>query len=295
MPALIYGTAWKKDQTRALVKTALLAGFRAVDTAAQPKHYQEYLVGAGIRDALRECATLKRADLYIQTKYTSIHGQDPGDMPYDPSSSITEQVNASVASSLHNIWHTDLPQDAATTTSSAAYIDCLVLHSPFPSPRQTEEAWRAMEAHVPHSVRTLGISNIYHLPALHALYDFAKVKPSVVQNRFYAETGYDTGIRAFCAQKGITYQSFWTLTASPRLLASDVVGLLAQAAGVSRPVALYGSVLGLGNVSVLDGTKNARRMKEDLEGMELIRAWAGQNPGEWERMQGTFGAALQDG
>lgn len=64
IPKLIYGTAWKKTSTRQLVKEAILAGFRGVDTAAQPKHYQEDLVGQGIRDGLKE-AGLTRSDLYV--------------------------------------------------------------------------------------------------------------------------------------------------------------------------------------------------------------------------------------
>ena len=65
IPPLIYGTAWKKDHSRALVSQALLAGFRGVDTAAQPKHYQEDLVGQGIRDAISAGVNLKREDLYV--------------------------------------------------------------------------------------------------------------------------------------------------------------------------------------------------------------------------------------
>lgn len=53
-PAFTYGTAWKKDQTKRLVKEALTAGFRRVDTAAQPKHYQESLVGEALREAYTE-------------------------------------------------------------------------------------------------------------------------------------------------------------------------------------------------------------------------------------------------
>lgn len=64
IPSLIYGTAWKKDHTRALVHQALKAGFRGVDTAAQPKHYQEDLVGQGIRDAINE-GIVRRGDLYV--------------------------------------------------------------------------------------------------------------------------------------------------------------------------------------------------------------------------------------
>ena len=48
MPALIYGTAWKKERTAELVMAAVKAGFRGIDTACQPKHYHE----AGVGEAL---------------------------------------------------------------------------------------------------------------------------------------------------------------------------------------------------------------------------------------------------
>jgi diketogulonate reductase-like aldo/keto reductase len=64
LPTLIYGTAWKKDRSADLVYTALKAGFRAVDTAAQPKHYREDLVGDGIRKAIAE-GIVKREELYV--------------------------------------------------------------------------------------------------------------------------------------------------------------------------------------------------------------------------------------
>ena len=49
MPRMIYGTAWKKERTAGLVVKALQAGFRGIDTAGQPKHYDEALVGVGLR------------------------------------------------------------------------------------------------------------------------------------------------------------------------------------------------------------------------------------------------------
>jgi diketogulonate reductase-like aldo/keto reductase len=63
-PTFIYGTAWKKDRTNRLVKEALVAGFRKIDTAAQPKHYQEDLVGSGLREAYKE-GIVNREDLYV--------------------------------------------------------------------------------------------------------------------------------------------------------------------------------------------------------------------------------------
>jgi diketogulonate reductase-like aldo/keto reductase len=63
-PAFIYGTAWKKDQTKRLVKEALKAGFRRVDTAAQPRHYEEAQVGEALREAFAE-GILTREQLYV--------------------------------------------------------------------------------------------------------------------------------------------------------------------------------------------------------------------------------------
>jgi diketogulonate reductase-like aldo/keto reductase len=63
-PGFIYGTAWKKDETKRLVKEALVAGFRRVDTAAQPRHYQEHLVGEALREAYTE-GIVKRGDIYV--------------------------------------------------------------------------------------------------------------------------------------------------------------------------------------------------------------------------------------
>jgi diketogulonate reductase-like aldo/keto reductase len=44
-PPIFYGTAWKKDKTADLVDLAIRSGFRAIDTACQPKHYNEAGVG----------------------------------------------------------------------------------------------------------------------------------------------------------------------------------------------------------------------------------------------------------
>lgn len=64
VPRLIYGTAWKKEATADLVFKALKAGFRAIDTAAQPRHYKEALVGAGIKEAISK-GIVKREDLFV--------------------------------------------------------------------------------------------------------------------------------------------------------------------------------------------------------------------------------------
>src|SRR5687767_3029990 len=110
MPRIIYGTAWKKERTAELVTKALQAGFRGIDTACQPKHYDEAGVGEGIAPCLNNGLT--RADLYLQTKFTPVDGQDPKRIPYDPKATLAEQVAQSFQTSLRNL-RTD-------------YLDCLV-------------------------------------------------------------------------------------------------------------------------------------------------------------------------
>src|SRR5690348_12679480 len=89
VPRIIYGTAWKKERTQALVRQALRQGFRGIDTACQPKHYDEAGVGAGIAACLED--GLQRTDLYLQSKFTTVSGQDPARIPYDPQASLPDQ------------------------------------------------------------------------------------------------------------------------------------------------------------------------------------------------------------
>ena len=281
----VYGTAWKKQTSATLVYKALENGFRAIDTAAQPKHYQEHLVGEGVREAI--CAgTVTRKELHIQTKYTPPSGQDPQHMPYDVASPIPAQVSASVESSLSNLRATDSEDD------DQSYIDCLLLHSPLGTMDKTLEAWAAMESFVPNRVRALGISNV-SLPVLRGVYDQAITAPSIVQNRFFKGTGYDHGVREFCQDKGIVYQSFWTLTANPNLLRSTVVQEVSKTVGVEKELALYALVIGL-DISVLNGTTNEDTMKRDISGMEQVEAFKSQpsNKTQWTLWVDQFAKAL---
>src|ERR1700723_2589668 len=90
IPRIIYGTAWKKADTAGLVRLAIQSGFRGIDTACQPKHYDEAGVGAGVADGTK--SGLTRRDLYLQTKFTSVSGQDPKRVPYDPMAPLPDQV-----------------------------------------------------------------------------------------------------------------------------------------------------------------------------------------------------------
>lgn len=249
MPGIIYGTAWKQERTAALVEQAITLGFRGIDTACQPKHYHEAGVGEGVTAACRKLG-LERSALYLQTKFTPLNGQDPLRVPYDAEAGLAEQVAQSFQTSLKNL-QTD-------------YLDGLVLHSPLAERGQLREVWQALEQIVANGgAKQLGISNCYDPAVFEFLYESATVKPAVLQNRFYAETGYDKPIRAFCRQHAIVYQSFWTLTANPKLLADAVVENLAEKYRRS-PAQVFFRYLSRIGIVPLTGTTSTQHMQEDL-------------------------------
>ena len=250
VPRIIYGTAWKKDATEKLVRLALQNGFRGIDTACQPKHYHEAGVGAGVAASLRKDG-LTRADLYIQTKFTALAGQDPNRTPYDPKAPLADQVAQSIATSLKNL-QTD-------------YLDCVLLHSPMSTMAQTLSVWSTLESFVDQGqVRQLGISNCYRVAELESLYRGARIKPAVLQNRFYADTHYDREIRRYCFRNQLIYQSFWTLTANPHLLTHKMVTAMAATHNRTTAQILFRYLITIGVVP-LTGTTSEVHMRDDLD------------------------------
>src|SRR5262245_6132130 len=99
-PLFIYGTAWKKGATAGLVRTAIRAGFTAIDTANQPRHYNEPMVGEALEELAAEGTS--RSSLFIQTKFTPLDGHDER-VPYDPEADLRTQVRQSFDSSLRHL------------------------------------------------------------------------------------------------------------------------------------------------------------------------------------------------
>lgn len=253
IPKMIYGTAWKKERTSELVALAIKNGFRGVDTACQPKHYAEPLVGQAIKEAIE--SGLQRKELFIQTKFTPINGQDPQRIPYDPRSTLEEQLAHSFKVSQQNL--------------NVDVIDSYLLHSPLFPHSDLMQVWRAMEKLYDNgSVRQLGISNIYDLPWLERLYEDARVKPAVVQNRFYRESGYDSALRTWCDERKIVYQGFWTLTANPHLLGSREVFEICRKYTIEPPQVLY-AYLSQNSIVPLNGTSSQDHMQQDLGALDL--------------------------
>ena len=248
MPWLIYGTAWKKERTADLVVKAIQAGFRGIDTACQPKHYDEPLVGAALQ-RLKELR-VERESLFVQTKFTPLDGQDPRRVPYDKNAPIESQVAQSFETSKKNL--------------KTQYVDSLILHSPVAPHALLMKAWSAMETiQKAGGARQLGISNCYDTEIMRLLYADANVKPAVVQNRFYQETGYDADLRNWCSNHGVIYQSFWTLTANPHILGSNTVRSISRKYKKTE-AQIFFRYLNQSCIVPLTGTCSEKHMEEDL-------------------------------
>ena len=250
-PLLMYGTAWKEDQTTALTEMAVKAGCRAIDTANQRKHYYEAGVGAALK-SLYAGGVVKRNELFLQTKFTFERGQDHR-LPYDPKASPATQVTQSFASSLEHLC-TD-------------YIDSYVLHGPATGrgmTSQDKDVWGAMEdIYRSGLVRHLGISNVSP-EQIRLFYEFAEVKPTFVQNRCFAVTGWDFEARQFCREHEITYQGFSLLTANRDVLSDELIQTLAKHHKSEPEQIIFRFAQQIGMLP-LTGTKSIMHLEADLK------------------------------
>lgn len=65
---------------------------RKLNSMHAAAHNREDLVGEGVQRALREGVLAGREQLYLQTKYTPLGGQDPARTPYDRAATVPQQV-----------------------------------------------------------------------------------------------------------------------------------------------------------------------------------------------------------
>jgi diketogulonate reductase-like aldo/keto reductase len=255
-PRFLYGTAWKEDRTAALTEAALRAGFRGIDTANQRRHYVEAGVGEGLAAAYR-AGVVTRADVFLQTKFTYLPGQDHR-LPYDPRASLSTQVAQSMASSLEHLG-TD-------------HVDSYVLHGPASGQGWTEydaEVWAAMlEERAAGRTRALGVSNVA-LRHLQQLVGSGAEAPAYVQNRCFASRGWDRAVRAFCAEHRIVYQGFSLLTANPEALRHPVVLGAAKRNQATPAQVVFRFALAVGMLP-LTGTTDERHMTQDLASDALV-------------------------
>jgi diketogulonate reductase-like aldo/keto reductase len=251
LPTFIYGTAWKKDQTERLTLMAIKMGFSGIDTANQRRHYDEAGVGKAVAKVF-ESGIKRREDLFLQTKFTYADGHDHR-IPYDVETDYPTQLRQSFQSSLEHL--------------QTPYIDSYVLHGPLTPYNLVEadwEVWEEMEAiHKEGGVRHLGISNI-SFDQLIELIKKVNIKPTFVQNRCFAQLGWDIQVRRACAQNSIIYQGFSLLTANQFVLSDPIVLRIAENLSKTPAQIVFNFALQVGMLP-LTCTTNKIHMEQDLK------------------------------
>ena len=212
---LAYGTKSGKEQTAQLVQTAISSGFRHIVTGGHHSSHNESGVGEGWTQANEQDPSIRRENLFLQTCFVPWDGNDfkkedtdadylrdlrkasggdvdengkDGHMGVVPAPTIEEQVHISIRTSLRNL--------------RTEYIDTVLFHNfraklyPYD---QTLRAWRALESYVAKGVvRRLGITSVHDPSYFQKLYDDTDTKPTIVQNRFHANRGYDLKMQPVC-------------------------------------------------------------------------------------------------
>eukprot|EP00986_Skeletonema_menzelii_P021537 scaffold34856_cov166-Skeletonema_menzelii.AAC.1 len=268
MGTIVYGAKSKGNNTDKLVAQAINAGFRHIATGGFHFEYNEPAVGIGWKES-----GVPRNELYLQTLFVAKSVNNYGvqnckveGCPPSPDLSIEEQVHLSIKSSLHNL--------------QTRYIDSVLVHNfraKLEKFEDTMTAWKVLESYVDRGIiRHLGIVSVHDRDYLLKLHNETKVKPSIIQNRFHSNRGYDVELRLLFKDIGMSNQLFWILTGSAggKVKNNGVISEIARRQGVSNQVLLYSFIIVCLGGTPLIGTKTLQHMEEDVSA--LIR-----NPLVW--------------
>ncbi|MBT2574133.1 aldo/keto reductase [Bacillus sp. ISL-51] len=181
------------------VKTALVHGYRSVDTAAI--YGNEEGVGEGLRQGLKE-AGLKREDVFVTSKVWN------ADLGYE------ETLKAF---------------DTSLEKLGLDYLDLYLIH--WPVEGKYIDAWRALETlYQEGRVKAIGVSN-FHIHHLEELMKHAEIKPMVNQVEFHPRLT-QKDLHAFCSEQGIQLEA-WSPLMQGRLLEDPVLQDISQSYGKS--------------------------------------------------------------
>ena len=268
MGRIIYGAKSKKEQTGDLVAQAIGAGFRHIVIGGMQEEYVESAVGEGWKKS-----GVPRNELHLQTSFVaksvsgwSAHDCHISECPPSDDMSIEDQVHLSIKSSLYNLQTT--------------YIDSVLIHN-FRAKLQPYDdlvrAYRVLEDYVDQNIiRFLGIVSCHDKEYLINLHNDARIKPSIIQNRFHGNRGYDVALRSTFKELGMANQLFWVLTGNFGYLKNETVKRIAAEKGISPACAMYAFTISLG-ASPLIGSKSLEHMQEDVVMMKKVSPFSAED------------------
>ena len=254
MPALGFGTLIPEPaETISGTRDALEAGFRHFDCAERYRNERE--VGYALQAGLA-AGGIRREDIFVTTKLWN-------------SNHRPERVEPAFEASLDRL--------------RLDYLDLYLIHTPFAfqpgdeqDPRDQNgnilydqgitllDTWRAMENLVDHGkCRAIGLSDI-GLDELLAVYEFARIKPAVVQVEAHPYLP-ETELLEFCQEKGVVLLAFAPLGHGmrPGPLEDSVISRIAARLGKTPAQVLLAWAIQRGT-ALLTTPRNAARARENF-------------------------------
>lgn len=210
------------------VKTAIIQGYRSIDTAAI--YGNEEGVGQGIREGIEE-AGISREDLFVTSK----------------------------------VWNSDLGYESAISAYEASlerlgldYLDLYLIH--WPVEGKYKDAWKALETlYKDGRVKAIGVSN-FHVHHLKDLLADSEIKPMVNQIEYHPYLT-QKEIQAFCVEQGIQLEA-WSPLMAGELLEQPVLKELGEKYGKSVAQIILRWDLQNGVVTIPKST-NEQRLAEN--------------------------------
>lgn len=202
------------EQTEKSVRTAIDAGYRAIDTATLYQNERE--VGAAVR-----ASGVPREELFITTKlWNDAHG-------YDEAREAFERSERQL----------DL-----------GYLDLYLIHWPVPSADRYVDTWRALlELQAEGRVRAVGVSN-FEPEHLRRLVSETGVAPSINQVELHPLLQ-QRELRAVHAELGIVTEA-WAPLARGRIMDDATITRLAEKYGKTPGQIILRWHLDIGNVAI---------------------------------------------
>lgn len=206
------------------VKTAIVKGYRSIDTAAI--YENEEGVGEGIRQGLKE-AGLSREDIFVTSKVWN------ADLGY-------EETLAAYETSLQKL--------------GLEYLDLYLIH--WPVEGKYKEAWKALETlYKEEKVRAVGVSN-FQIHHLEDLMKDGEVKPVINQVEYHPRLT-QKELHAFCQKHDIQLEA-WSPLMQGELLDNDVLKEIAEKHGKSVAQIILRWDLQNGVITIPKSTKEHR-------------------------------------
>jgi 2,5-diketo-D-gluconate reductase A len=229
MPRLGLGV-WQAsaDETAAVVRTAISAGYRAIDTAAV------YRNEAGVGEGVRTCG-LAREDVFVTTKlWNDNQGYDSGLAAFD----------------------------ASLKRLGLDYVDLYLIHWPVPRQDRYVESWKALiRLREEGRAKSIGVSN-FGPAQIDRLISETGVTPAVNQVELHP-AWQQAPLRTADAQRSVATES-WSPLGQGRLLSNPTLGEIGRKHGKTAAQAVIRWHLQLGLI-VIPKSVTPSRIAENFD------------------------------